>query len=101
MKAKQKIKGRQRTHFPTVFSKIYEKLMYKKLYSFLSTHEILYCLQFGFQENHSIDHALISMTETIRSTLDDKKFGCGVFDTVNHNILISKLEHYGVRGCAL
>jgi len=48
------------------------------------------------------------MTETIRRSLDNKKYGCGVFidlqkafDTVNHKVLLSKLEHYGSRGCAL
>ena len=76
-----------------IFSKIFEKLVNKRLYSFVTCNKIIYPLQFGFQENNSIDHALISMTGTIRRSLDNKDYGSGVFidlqkafDTVNHKV---------------
>ena len=69
--------------------------MYERLYKFLEEHEILYILQFGFRASHSINHALVSLTEAIKNSLDNRKFGCGIFidlqkafDTVNHDILL-------------
>ena len=94
----------------SVFSKIVEKLiiMHKRLYFFLEKYDILHSLQFGFCAKHSTLDALISLTESVKQTIDESMFGCDVFidlqkafDTVNHPILLQKLQHYGVRGTAL
>ena len=83
--------------------KILEKLMYKRLYTFLNNNNI-YNLQFGFRQQYSTSHALINIIENIRKALDDRDIGCGAFvelqkafDTVDHQTLLAKLNHYGIR----
>ena len=80
--------------------KILEKLMYKRLYTFLNNNNAIYNLQFGFRQQYSTSHALINITENIRKTLDDENIGCGVFvdlqkafDTIDHQILTAKLKN--------
>ncbi len=73
--------------------------------AFLKKHNILYKLQFGFRENHSTVMALIEALNEMYKSLDEGKFVLGVFldlkkafDTIDHKILLKKLEHYGFRG---
>ena len=68
--------------------------MYTRIFKFFNNNNLFYLLQFGFRQNYSTTHALISLTETIRKYLDKGKFACGIFvdlqeafDTVEHNIL--------------
>ena len=82
--------------------------MHIRLINFLRKNKLLFCYQFSFQNGYSANHALTSLTELIRKACDVDKFECGIFtdlqnrksltDTVVHNIQLSKLYHYGVKG---
>ena len=89
-------------------SKILEKIMQNRLIKFLTKYHILYNYQFGFRQGYSTNLALVEIMEKIHFDLDDGNFVFGIyldlskaFDTVNHNILIQKLYHYGIRSHAL
>ena len=58
--------------------KIIEKLMCERLSKFLDINNLIYLLQFGFPRKYSTNHPLINLTESIRQSLDEGSFGCGI-----------------------
>jgi hypothetical protein len=92
----------------TNFSKLFEKVMQIRLTLFIEQCEILYRFQFGFRSNHSTMHSLVSLINNVATAIDRNQIAAGVFidlskafDTLDHEILFTKLQHYGIRGVAL
>ena len=88
-----------------LIGKIFEKIIYARLYNFLLSKNVLYDKQFGFRKNHSTSHAVNFSVNEISKNIENKKHTLGIFidlskafDTINHNTLLSKLNNYGIRG---
>lgn len=88
-----------------VFSKVIEKLLHKRIVSFLTKHHIMTPFQFGFTKQRSTETALLMQKEIILDAFEKEIYTLGIFvdfskafDRINHITLIKKLEHYGFRG---
>ena len=89
------------------FNNIFEKIVCTQLLSFIVRFAILYTYQFRFRQLYTTTLALIEFSDTLHRLLDEKNYIIGifidftkVFDTVDLDFLLSKLDRYGIRGHA-
>ena len=88
-----------------IFGKIFEKIIYSRIYKYLTSKGILTDSQFGFRKGYSTGHAIHHSVNIINKELANKKHVMGIFidlskafDTLDHDVLIKKLDNYGIRG---
>ena len=83
-------------------------MIYDQLLFYLEKHNILFNYQFGFRKGYSTEYAILETIENLKTAIDENRITCGIFldfskafDTINHNILLAKMNKYGIRGLPL
>ena len=90
------------------FSKLFEKIMAKRLTTYIEDNNILNQFQFGFRKKHNTSHPMVHFLNKISTALNGKEYAIAIFcdlqkafDTCNHQILLKKLTKIGVKGLEL
>ena len=88
-----------------IFGKIFEKIINSRLYNYFVSKGIFHNRQFGFSKQRSTSHAINYSIDKIKQSIEKGDHVLGIFgdlskafDSIDHKILINKLNHYGVRG---
>ena len=88
-------------------SKVFEKVLFKQLHKYFHEQKLYYDNQYGFRENHSTELAALELIDRITQLMDKGEIPLNIyldlskaFDTLNHEILLYKLNYYGIKGTA-
>ena len=88
-----------------VISKVIEKIIYNQLSLYFESNKLFSDSQYGFRPNHSTEQATLELTDKIISAMYNNDVPIGIFldiskafDTIDHAILLTNFEHYGVDG---